>query len=156
MVASPFNLGPLQIRHCERCNHVFVYGMQRFREHSLTCGGAANRLESEVVNRLDPVNRPQEPVPVAGVRPSAPGPIQQQGIKRHADEGGQRNHARKGRSGSGTVPNSTIHGKIGIFLVSLHECRKYNPSGIERRPGPQFNHFPKIFPKSFPKFFPNS
>ena len=83
---------------------------------------AWNRLESEVVNQSDPVNRPQEPVPVAGFRPSAPGPIQQQGIKRHVDEGGQRHHARKGRSGSGTVPNSTFHGKIGIFLVSYRLC----------------------------------
>ena len=90
-----------QIRHCERCNHVFVYGMQRFREHSLTCGGGSGRL-GEPDERLEPP--PVHPIrehPVVSGPPTASvtGTIQHAGMKRHADEGGQRQRVGKGRTG---------------------------------------------------------
>ena len=89
-----------QIRHCERCNHVFVYGMQRFREHSLTCGGGSGRL-GEPDDRLEPLVRPIREHPVVSGPPTASvtGTIQHAGMKRHADEGGQRHRVGKGRTG---------------------------------------------------------
>jgi len=118
---DPAALGPHgipQIRHCERCNHVFVYGMQRFREHSLTCGGASGRME-QPDHRLEPVNRIQEPSVILSGLPIATvtGTIQHGGVKRHADEGGQKQRVGKGRS----VPAPTTNPGHGA-LVSCGVC----------------------------------
>ena len=63
--------------------------MQRFREHSLTCGGGSSRL--------DPLNRIREPAIASGLPiATATGTIQHAGVKRHVDEDGQRQRVVKG------------------------------------------------------------
>ena len=82
--------------------------MQRFREHSLTCGGGGGggggRLgEQPDNNRLEPpsANRIREPAIVPGLPiATVTGTIQQHGVKRHADEGGQKHRVGKGRLGN--------------------------------------------------------
>ncbi len=51
--AAAGGLPPL--RHCERCNRVFIYGMQRFLEHSLTCGGAGDAREPSATAAPAPI-----------------------------------------------------------------------------------------------------
>ena len=63
--------------------------MQRFREHSLTCGGGSSRL--------DPLNRIREPAIASGLPiATVTGTIQHAGVKRHVDEDGQRQRVVKG------------------------------------------------------------